>query len=315
MKNQLSSKRILICGLVVMVWMAQAFMPGIRRVSANSLTVTNLADSGAGSLRQAILDANANAGADTIDFQAGLTGTITLTTGELAVNDSVTIQGPGALRLEISGNNASRVFNLTGKITVSLSGLTISHGNSAATGGGIFASGDGALNLTACAIRDNQASGGNGGGIDSPGVTLTMNGCTMSGNSATGDGGALSIGSGVVTIANCTFSRNSATNGGAINSNFIALFMVDNSTITANTATSGDGGGIRITGGPFNLRGSLVANNTATGAGPDISGMLASGFFNLVRDASGNNVAAAGTHNLTGVDPLVAPLAYYGGQT
>ncbi|HJQ27065.1 MAG TPA: HYR domain-containing protein [Blastocatellia bacterium] len=314
MKNKVTSKRIQIFVLVVVAWMVLASVPGLRRVSANSYTVTNLNDSGAGSFRQAILDANANAGADTIDFQPGLTGTITLTTGELAINDSLQIQGPGALRLEISGNDASRVFNLSGAITVSLSGLTISHGNSAATGGGIFSSGNGTLNLTACAIRDNQANGGNGGGLDSPSVNLTMSGCTMSGNSATGGGGALSIGNGSVTIANCTFSRNSAATGGAINSNFAAASTVDNSTITQNAATSGDGGGISITGGPFNLHSSLVANNTATGAGPDIFGSLSSGAFNLIRDPSGNN-AATGTHTITGVDPLVAPLAYYGGQT
>ena len=61
-----------------------------------TFVVTNLNDSGPGSLRQAILSANANSpAADTINFQAGLTGTITLTSGELAITDSVTINGPG----------------------------------------------------------------------------------------------------------------------------------------------------------------------------------------------------------------------------
>src|SRR5438093_640185 len=58
--------------------------------------VTTLNDAGGGSLRQAVLNANATAGADTITFQPGLTGPVTLTSGELLVTDSVTITGPGA---------------------------------------------------------------------------------------------------------------------------------------------------------------------------------------------------------------------------
>src|SRR6185369_13551213 len=100
---------------------------------AATFNVTNLNDSGAGSLRQAVLDANAAAGADVITFQSGLSGTITLTTGELDLYDSVDIQGPGAATLAVSGNNASRVFYIystaNGPIDVTISGLTITGGN------------------------------------------------------------------------------------------------------------------------------------------------------------------------------------------
>src|SRR5262245_28333186 len=94
--------------------------------------VTNLNDNGAGSLRQALIDANTAAGADTVTFQAGLTGTITLTTGQLSIYDSVDVQGPGAAVLTVSGNNASRVFYLyngSALIDVTISGLTITQGN------------------------------------------------------------------------------------------------------------------------------------------------------------------------------------------
>src|SRR6516225_6123166 len=80
-------------------------------------TVTNLTDHDPGSLRDAI--ANTPAGG-TVDFQAGLTGTITLTTGELAINKDLTIAGPGAGVITVSGNHASRVFNIAATFTVDI---------------------------------------------------------------------------------------------------------------------------------------------------------------------------------------------------
>lgn len=74
--------------------------------SAATFAVTNLNDSGVGSLRQAILDANATLGADMIAFQAGLTGTIILTSGEIEITDALTLNSPGANVLAISGNRA-----------------------------------------------------------------------------------------------------------------------------------------------------------------------------------------------------------------
>ena len=88
--------------------------------------MTNTNDSGAGSLRAAVTYADANAGT-TVTFQAGLTGTITLTTGELDITQSVTLTGPGAGTLAIDGDAASRVFAITGG-TVGISGLTIQNG-------------------------------------------------------------------------------------------------------------------------------------------------------------------------------------------
>lgn len=78
--------------------------------SAAIYTVTNTADSGAGSLRDAITQVNARTGGDTINFQ-NVTGTITVGS-TLAITESVTINGPGANLLSISGNNAVRVFSV-----------------------------------------------------------------------------------------------------------------------------------------------------------------------------------------------------------
>src|SRR5262245_1441044 len=94
-------------------------------------TVTNLNDSGAGSLRQAIIDAGASAGTDSIVFATGLSGgTITLTSGELEVRSDVTIDGDidgdGSADITVSGNDASRVFTIGA--TVTLNGLVIRDG-------------------------------------------------------------------------------------------------------------------------------------------------------------------------------------------
>ena len=77
------------------------------RAVPSTFTVVNLADSGEGALRQAILDANSPAfpGADVIRFANGLSGTIPLTTGQLSITDHLTIEGPGAELLAVSGGS------------------------------------------------------------------------------------------------------------------------------------------------------------------------------------------------------------------
>jgi hypothetical protein len=106
------------------------------RTLPSTYTVLTLADSGPGSLRQAVSDANGHPGADVIRFAPGVHGTIRLTTGVLSVTDDLTINGPGANIVTVSGNNTSRVFAVAAGKTVAISGLTVAQGN-AATGGGI----------------------------------------------------------------------------------------------------------------------------------------------------------------------------------
>ncbi len=119
-------------------------------------------DSGAGSLRQAIADADSG---DTITFAHSLRGqTITLTSGALDVTKSLDIDGPGASQLAVSGGGNSEVFDVSSGTTVTISGLTIT-GGSAAQGGGIYNAG--ALTLDHDAMTANQAGGNvaDGGGI------------------------------------------------------------------------------------------------------------------------------------------------------
>ncbi len=99
----------------------------VSSAEAATSTVTTLADSGAGSLRQALAD---SAAGDTITF--AVTGTITLTSGELVITNSLTIAGPGATNLAVSGNSVRRVFRIGNPVaSVTISGLTICNGKSA----------------------------------------------------------------------------------------------------------------------------------------------------------------------------------------
>src|SRR5262245_4117993 len=100
------------------------------RTVPRTFMVDTLADSGTGSLQQAVLDANANPGADLVRFApSARDGTITLTSGQLSITDDLQIDGPGVQRLTISGNDASRVFSVSGSTTdVEIRDLTIANG-------------------------------------------------------------------------------------------------------------------------------------------------------------------------------------------
>src|SRR5207249_3249426 len=156
----------------------------------------------------------ATPGADSIVFAAGVSGTITLSSGQLTVTDSVTITGPAsaANQLTVSGNNASRVFEFTAG-TSQVSALAIMNGKSANEGGGVHVTTGATLTLTNCTIANNTAVT-NGGGITNNAGSLTMIGCTVSDNSS--DliaGGMESLGIGVsTTLTNCTFSGNRCNN-------------------------------------------------------------------------------------------------------
>ena len=135
----------------------------------------------------------------------GLTGTITLASALPTINANLTIQGPGADSLTISGNNAVTVFTINSG-TVGVSGLTIANGNSA-SGGGIF--NQATLTVTNSTFSGNSA-GVYGGGIYNVNGTVTVVNSTFFNNSAGAYGGGILINSGTVKVNNSTFSGNSA---------------------------------------------------------------------------------------------------------
>jgi hypothetical protein len=159
------------------------------RTVLSTLTVLNTADSGAGSLRAAI---GAAQNGDTIVFDSSLMHeTITLTTGPLAISNNLTVDGPGANLLAISGNEASQVFALSGSAQVTLAGLPLTGGMSS-RGGAILIGGTAALTLDSDILTGNQAVGdANGDALggavyNSTGASLTIDNTTFVNNQANG---------------------------------------------------------------------------------------------------------------------------------
>jgi hypothetical protein len=299
-----------------------AALAAVPAAQAAAFNVSNLNDNGAGSLRQAIEDANAAVGADMIQFQAGLTGTITLTTGQLSLYDSVDIQGPGADVLAVSGNDASRVFYLYNSketLDVTISGLTVT-GGSASNGAGIINFGEN-LVLDEVAVTDNHATS-DGGGLwsDNPSTSVTIRDSTFSGNTADSDGGGIyfyQVGAPVL-IENSTISGNQAAEGdggGVYLYNLYGSFLIRNTTIAGNSASIEGGGMFSLT-GPVGLDNSIVGDNTA--ATNNDLGTDDSGSFSLADslvESPGTASIGDGGGNIFNQDPQLGALADNGGPT
>jgi hypothetical protein len=222
--------------------------------------VTNLLDSGPGSLRQAILDTPAGG---TVDFEPGLTGTIALTSGELVIDKDLTTAGPGAEVITVSGNHASRVFTIAALFTVDISGLTIADGMATNSNGGGILNG-GTLSLTDCLVSGNSATiafPNGGGGIYNSG-RLTVTDSTLGNNSANGGGGIHNAPGGTVMLSACTLRENTAFYGGGID-NIDGRAKLSAGTLSGNAAT--EGGGIYTVGGRLALSACTLSGNTASG--------------------------------------------------
>jgi hypothetical protein len=208
----------------------------------NTITVTNTDDSGSGSLRQALADANDD---DTIDF--AVTGTIGLTSGELLVNKSITVSGPGAETFAVNGNAKSRVFHIGSGKTVSILGLTITNGYTTGYGGGIRNE-QATLTLNSCTISNNSSSSNAGGAIHNDAenmghATLVINDCLVINNSGGGiynDG--VKAGTATLEITDSILANNYSGNA-IYNRGFDCIFcgngtatvQISNSSITGNS--------------------------------------------------------------------------------
>ncbi|HMJ90455.1 MAG TPA: hypothetical protein VK530_11590, partial [Candidatus Acidoferrum sp.] len=241
--------------MLILLWL------GLGMANAGTLTVLNTGDSGAGSLRQAILDANAG---DTITFDNTLTGsTIVLTSGQLLIDKSVNIVGLGADKLAVSGGGNSRVF-LTTNGTIAISGLTITGGNSSTVGGGIHNE-RANMTLNYCAVTGNSC-GEHGGGVHTALGTATIANSTVSGNTAGIFGGGIWFQTELIVMNSTVSGNQTGRDGGGIY-NFKAQLFVSNSTVSGNSATI-QGGGIENVFGGQTIANSIVAGNTAP-TGPD----------------------------------------------
>jgi hypothetical protein len=406
--------------------------------------VANTADTlTPGTLRQALTDAAANnnpATVDTVTFNAGVTGTISLTAILPRIDEPLTITGPGASALNINAGGNSGIFyvNTASGNDVTISGLTLTgsrrtgttdnggaidsfyadlmvqsavisgnsitgdqgqggaiytyngslaitgstitgnhtegamgkggsvyafggrttiqssvisnsftqggsaaggglafrkdqatvsnstiSGNQAtgASGGGVYGGSTGYVHLQNSAV-DSNTSAGNGGGIHSLSMPISITASTVSGNSATDNGGGLFGSFAPVTVESATISGNHALagKGGAIYFDH-GSGSISNSTIAGNDASITGGGGIFTRSVPdLPMNNSIVADNTVAGAPNDLGGFLPTDdfidSFTLVENPAGRSITAgvAGS-NLSGVDPMLGPLAANGGPT
>jgi cysteine-rich repeat protein len=238
-------------------------------VDAATITVTNLDDSGPGSFRQAIADASDG---DVIDFVVA--GTITLTTGPILIADSVTVLGPGAANLEVSGNNTSRVLDVAAGLTVIVKNLTVSDAwvdPIVATdffpdcAGAIAARGDFVLDNVH--VRDSEVSefgacaGGSacGAGLSFSGSSLLVRNSEFRNNSAR-YGAALCVpNSENVTVSTSTFAQN-------IGEGALLVFggsdlLIDSVTVDGTLGDNANGIEIAFMTGNILIRNSTVSNN------------------------------------------------------
>ena len=327
--------------------------------SAVTYTVTKTADTSDGacdadcSLREAVTAANGTVDNDTIAFSSLFNSaqTITLTGGEIvfANNGSLTVNGPGANLLTISGNNASRIFVSGANVVVSINNLRFTAGNGAGTtntgrGGAVYNVG-GTMTITNSIFTGN--AGANGGALNNAASTnpsvpanLTIINCVFTNNSATGAGSAMqNFSTSALNLIGSTVANNTTSNtgvSGAIQAN--GAVTITNSTISGNTAPAGTGGGVYFNGTNFVMnnttivnnssltgggglhrtgtnnalvRNSIIAGNNGASTSPDVLGTIGSQGNNII----GNVGTSAGwvASDQQNVDPLLGALADNGG--
>lgn len=239
-------------------------------------------------LRAAVMEANALAGAHTINLPAGTytlviagKGENAAATGDLDITGDLAIMGAGAASTIIDGGAIDRVFDVLPGAVAMLDGVTVRNGNpgpGGATGGAI--SNTGTMVLSNSTVASSTA--GVGGGIYN-GTSMVVEGSLVVGNS--GNGGAYSdtdglgggiFNSGTLTVNNTTVSGNTApgvywwgvAGGGIFNDE--GMVTVTASTISGNTFGSG----------VVNLNGNVIIQNSTVSGNTGSTGFGGGGIFN-----------------------------------
>jgi S-layer homology domain. len=255
-----------------------------------ALIVTNANDSGAGSLRQTIINSTAGNG---ITFDPSLAGqTITLSS-ELVIDKNLTVDGSSlASKINISGNNSVRAFRLTSGVTVVMNSLSIKNGKATGNGGAISNNG-GTLTVTNSTISDSNATADGGAIYNSfPGV-VTINGSDFNNNGAARGGGIMCDGLGTLTVMNSTYSSNHAPSGFGDGG---AIYTTCNATIansTFSTNTSANSGGAITADNDTNPV--VITNSTFYGNSAPAGGGVANlGRLNITNGTFSNNNSSNG---------------------
>ncbi|MBK8049127.1 MAG: Ig-like domain repeat protein [Anaerolineales bacterium] len=288
----------MVLALLLLVW-APLATPAHAVGCPATVVVTSTVNAGDGSLRKALGDVCTNG---TITFSPDLTvsgpATITLTTARLEVTKTVTISGPGAELLIVSGNNARGIFNIRDTGDARISGVTLRDAHLSGSGGA--AQNAGRLTISNTLITNNWSSQ-YAGGIYSAGY-LTVTGSTIMSNTSTGDGGGIYStqwggNPSIVFITDTLIvSNTSATNAGGVYNNG-TLTMIG-SRVISNTARypgyAGGGGGIlNLVNMTATLTNTMILNNFAGNYGGGV------GNIGLLR-ISGSTIAGNYSGNMGG---------------
>ena len=276
----------------------------------------NTADSGPGSLRDALTQVNSSPdpSGDFINVPAG---TITLASALPILNNSatnLTISGAGARATAISGADAYRIFDVEDGM-IAISGLTITHGNVSDGGAGLFAEG-GTTTVSDSAFTANADTGSQGGAVYVNGGEVTLNRDLLDGNSAHNFGAGIDVDAGHATINTSTISHSTSLYDTAIDVDTPNGLTVNGATVVENSATAGSGVvccGIPD-GGTFTN--SIIARNHSGDpmTPANCTDPTASGGHNITDDESCFG-ASSGTDRVVSDVGLAAALANNGGPT
>lgn len=270
------------------------FMPAVlppAQTSPDPITVTTeidgLHDDGLCGLREAVIAANTNqavygcpAGSSTaVDRIIVITGTYVLTetgvnenaaySGDLDIAGSLTLQGAGQNAVIIDGNATDRVFDISGNITVTITGLTIQNGYGQ-DGGGIYVGGASRLTVNNVRISSNVATS-SGGGIWNKGFLTIINSVIDANVANTGDGGGV-------------YQWKVDTEDPVI--------VISNTIITSNSAThnsQASGGGVYVDKGTIEFNNSSIVNNISKDSGGGIHMQGDNTFVSLTNTTVGGN--------------------------
>jgi hypothetical protein len=319
---------------------------------AATFTVNNTFDSGAGSLQQAIIDANTAGGNDIIDFFLGSGSQIINTSGELRITDNLVINGLGADLLTVGTHYFSDIFSIGNGANVEISGLTIAQGRN-----GISISSNSTATVTNSTIRSAFEAGiinagkvtlvnttvvGNGDiGIDNSGTTTLINSdvsnnyiagiinsgtVALTNSTVSGNGNGISN-TGTATITNSTVNNNflhgilnegtATVINSTFNDNNFGGITNEGTTTVTNSTLSRNGAGI-INADTTNIGNTIIAQNSIDLLG-NIDTINDLG-YNLIGNGEGSVFVNGVNGNIVGtvanpVNPLLGSLANNGGST
>ncbi|MGI8655327.1 MAG: DUF4214 domain-containing protein [Pyrinomonadaceae bacterium] len=291
------------------------------------VTVQNNNDSGAGSLRQAIIDACPEARIRI----PGSIGRITLNS-QILIDKTLNIEADNPNLNVISGNDATRIFETTSGTTINISNVTLTGGNAGNGAAGAIAN-RGTLGIFNSVLVGNRAF--SGGAIYNIGALYLRNSSVINNFASSNSGGIFNLNGQTLELRNVTVAGNSANGVGGGIFNGGTLF-IGNSTITGNrsdadgiTDSNGTGGGGLAATGTETLVNSIIAGNlngtTAASTASDISGAIENADYNLIGNAatsagitngvSGNIVGNSGAGTIPIASILSPTLALNGGTT